>query len=152
MAVWDDFYADAEELLPPKIPKARGKTVYIHCFVDSEHAENKVTQRSHIGFLIYLQNAPIIWFSKRQNTVESSSFGSEFVTISIAVEHIKFIRYKLRMFGVPITGPANVYCDNQGIVKNTSIPDSTLSKKQNAVNCHTILEAADCATVFIGKE
>ena len=69
MAVWNDFYADTEELLPPKIPKARGKTVSMHFFVDSDHAGNKVTRRSHTGFIICLQNAPIIWFSKRKNTV-----------------------------------------------------------------------------------
>ena len=47
MEVWDDFYADAEELLPPKNPKARGKNVSMHFFVDYDHVGNKVTQRSH---------------------------------------------------------------------------------------------------------
>jgi hypothetical protein len=28
------------------------------------------------------------------------------------------MHYKLRMFGVPIDGPANVFCDNRGVVKN----------------------------------
>ena len=70
----------------------------------------------------------------------------------ISVEHIKALRYKLRMFGVPINGPTNMFCDNQGVVKNTSIPDSTLSKKHNAVNYHTVSEAADCRIVRIRKE
>ena len=56
------------------------------------------------------------------------------------------------MFGVPITGPANVFCENQGVIKNTSIPDSTPSKKCNAVNCHTVREAASCGIFRIGKE
>ena len=37
------------------------------------------------------------------------------------------MHYKLRMFGIPLEGPAQVYCDNQGVVKNTSIPESVLS-------------------------
>ena len=134
------------------MPKARGKTVSMHFFVDSDHAGNKVTRRSHTGFIIYLQNAPVIWFSKRQNNVESSSFGRELVAMRISVEHIKALCYKLQMFGVPITGPANVFCDNQGVVKNTCIPDSTLSKKHNAVNYHTVCDAAACGIVCIGKE
>ena len=150
--MWNNFYADAEELLPPKIPKTRGITVSMNCFVDSEHAGNKVTCRLHTGFIIYLQNAPIIWFSKRQNTVEISYFDSEFVAMRIAVEHIKGIGYKLRIFGVPINDPANVFCDNQGVVKNTSIPDYTLSKKHNAVNYHNICEAATCGIVRIVKK
>ena len=41
------------------------------------------------------------------------------------------LRYKLRMFGIPIDGAADVFCDNQGVVKNTSLPESVLSKKHN---------------------
>jgi hypothetical protein len=46
------------------------------------------------------------------------------------------------MFGVPLDGPAQVYCDDQGVVKNTSIPESELSKKHNAINYHAVQEAA----------
>jgi hypothetical protein len=46
------------------------------------------------------------------------------------------------MFGVPIEGPTNVFCDNRGIVKNVSIPESTLMKKHNAINYHAVREAA----------
>ena len=149
---WDDFYQDAFEAMPPNMPEARGRGLTIHCFVDSDHAGNKVTRRSHTGFIIFLNGAPIIWFSKRQNTVESSTFGSEFVALRIATEHVKALRYKLRMFGVPIDTPANVYCDNQGVVKNASIPASTLSKKHNAVNYHLVREAAAAGIIRVGKE
>ena len=42
------------------------------------------------------------------------------------------------MFGVRVQGPANVFCDNRGVVKNTSVPESTLSKKHNAINYHAV--------------
>ncbi len=54
------------------------------CFVDADHAGNKVTQRSHTGIMIFIQNAPILAFSKCQNTCESSSYGSELVAMCIA--------------------------------------------------------------------
>ena len=50
-----------------------------------------------------------MWYSKRQNTVESSSFGSEFIVLRIATEMIEELSYKLRMFGVAIDGPADVF-------------------------------------------
>jgi hypothetical protein len=56
---------------------------------------------------IFVQNAPIIWFSKRQNTVEAATSGSKFVALQICKELIVALRYKLCMFGVPIEGPAN---------------------------------------------
>ena len=149
---WHDFYEDAVELFPPNMPAPRGNHISMDLFVDAEHAGNKVTRRSHTGFFIFLQNAPIIWFTKRQNTVESSSFGSEFVAMRIAVEHVKALQYKLRMFGVKIVDPARVHCDNQGFVKNTSLPASNLSRKHNAVNYHTVREAAASKIIVVGKE
>lgn len=149
---WKDFYGEVEEELPPKMPEPLGRAVTISCFVDANHAGNIVTRRSHSGVLIYLMNSPIIWFSKRQNTVESSSFGSEFVAARIARDLIVSLRIKLRMFGVPIDGPANVFCDNQGVVKNASLPESTLSKKHNAINYHVVREAAAAGILRFGKE
>jgi hypothetical protein len=80
-ADWRDFYGDVIEELPPNMPEPKGQPVVVSCFVDANHAGNVITRRSHTGILIYVQNAPIIWFSKHQNTVESSSFGSEFVAL-----------------------------------------------------------------------
>eukprot|EP00978_Attheya_sp_CCMP212_P035677 scaffold156772_cov26-Attheya_sp.AAC.1 len=118
-AGWDKFYPDAKEDIPHNMPEPRGNKVPRNCFVDADHAGNQVTRRSHTGILIFLNCAPVSWFSKKQNIVESSTFGSEFVALC----------YKLRMFGIPIDGPANVFCDNEAVVTNSSIPTSTIKKK-----------------------
>jgi hypothetical protein len=107
--------------------------VQINVFVDADHAGNCITRRSHTVILIYLNSAPIIWYSKAQSTVETSTFGSEFVAMKTAVEMIDALRYKLRMFGIPIEGATNVFCDNQSVVTNSTIPDSTLRQKHNAI-------------------
>jgi hypothetical protein len=151
-ADWKDFYGDVIEELPPDMPEPLGKAVLISCFVDANHAGNVVTRRSHTGIIIFVMNAPIIWFSKKQNTVESSTFGSELVALRIAKELIVALRIKLRMFGVPVDGPADVYCDNQGVVNNTSKPESTLSKKHNSINYHIVREAAAAGILRVGKE
>ena len=104
------------------MPKPRGNSVSTHCFVDANHAGNKVTIRSQTGILIFVNKAPIISFSKRQNTVETSTFGSEFTALKNAVELVEDLRYKLCMFGVPIEGPTNVFCDNELVYKNVSTP------------------------------
>ena len=62
------------------------------------------------------------------------------------------LRYKLRMFGVPLEGPANVYCDNEGVVKNTSIPESVLNKKHLSVAYHAVREAVAAGIMRVGKE
>ena len=62
------------------------------------------------------------------------------------------LRYKLRMFGVPSNGPANVFCENNGVVRNTTIPESMLTKKHNAIKCHAVHEAVAAKIVQVGKE
>ena len=62
------------------------------------------------------------------------------------------MRYKLRMFGIPIDGPANVFCDNRGVVKNASIPEWTSMKKHNAINYHAVREAAAAGILHVAKE
>lgn len=111
-----------------------------------------MTRRSHTGIFLFVQNAPILAYSKRQNTVEAATFGSEFVALRICKELIVALRYKLRMFGVPIDGPTNVFCDNRGVVKNASVPESALTKKHNAINYHAVREAAAAGILRVGKE
>lgn len=149
---WTDYYTDCVEELPPKMPIARGRSVKISCYVDANHAGNLITRRSQTGFVIFVNNAPIIWFSKKQNTIESSTFGSEFVAQRTAFEVIKALRYKLRMFGLEIDGPADVYCDNQSVVNNVQVPSSTLSKKHIAINYHAVREAVASDIIRVAKE
>jgi hypothetical protein len=104
-----------------------------------------------MGMLLYVNAAPVIWYSKVQNTVETSMFGSEFIAMHIYVEMIEALRYKLLMFGVPIDGPANVFFDNNSVVINATIPTSPLKKKHNAIAYHRVREAIAAETIRIAK-
>ena len=109
--------------------------------MDSDRAGEKSTRRSRTGYLIYMNNALITWFSKRQPTVECSVFGAEFVAMKHVMEALRGLRYKLRMMGVPIVGPSFVFGDNQSVIFNTSRPQSTLKKKSNSICYHAVREA-----------
>ena len=81
-----------------------------------------------------------MWYSKRQNTIKTSMFGSDFVVMRLSFEMIKSMKYKLRMFRIPIDGPAKVYGDNNAVVLNSSSPESTLKKKHHSINYHYVRE------------
>ena len=134
------------------MPPPRGCAVSTHCFVDADHASNTVTRRSQTGILIFLNRAPIVWYSKRQNTVETSTFGSEIIAVRMEVEHIEALRYKLCMFGIPIEGPTNVFCDNEAVFKNTMIPESTMKKKDNSICYHCGREGVAARVMQVAKE
>jgi hypothetical protein len=84
--------------------------------------------------------------------VEAATFGSEMVALWICKEFIVAMHYKLRMFGIPIEGPANVFCDNCGVVKNKSMLESMLMKKHNAINYHAVREEVAVGILRVGKE
>ena len=57
---WTDFYRDADERVPSDMPPPQGHAVSTHCFVDSDHAGDKVTRRSQTGLLLFVNRAP--WY------------------------------------------------------------------------------------------
>ena len=137
-------------MTPRNIPEALGNYVVIKYYVDANHAGNMASKRSHSGIIIYVNNEPIIWYSKQQNTVEASSFGSDFVALKIATEMIEALRYKLRCFGIPVAGPAEVFCDNMSVVKNSSIPTSVLNKRHNSIYNHRVRVAQAAGILRFG--
>ena len=150
----DEFqvhYRGARDEFPHNMPPPRGQPVVLTAFVDASHAANQKTRRSHTGYVIFLNRAPIVWYSKRQNTVEASTFSSEFIALKACTEAIVHLRYKLRMFGIPLCRtpatesnpdgqdlPAYVFCDNQSVVKNATHIESTLNKKHSSLAYHYI--------------
>ena len=66
------------------------------------------------------------------------------------VEALRGIRYKLRMMGVPLTGPTYVYGDNMSVIYNTSRPESTLKKESNSICYYDVRESVasgECLTM-----
>ena len=120
--------------------------------MDADHAGNKVTRRSHTGIMIFVNSAPITWYSKHQNTVESSTFGSEIVALKQVSNMIESILYKLRMFGVPVDGEVCVLCDNESVVKISSNPDARLTKRHNSIAFHRIRECVAARMMLIYHE
>jgi rhodanese-related sulfurtransferase len=55
------------------------------------------------------------------------------------------------MMGVPLEGPANVFCDNNSVVINASTPESTLKKKHIAICYHMVREAAAANILCVAK-
>ena len=68
------------------------------------------------------------------------------------VEYIEALRYKLRMFGIPSEGTTIVFCDNEAVFKNTTIPESTLRKKHNSMCYHRCRKAVAARVMRVAKD
>jgi hypothetical protein len=138
---WIELYPDAEEDLPANRPKLKGELCTLTCYVDADHARDQLTRRSVTGILVLLNNTPISWYSKRQKTVESSTYGSELVASRIAVETMMSLRYFISMLGCQLEPSSLMLGDNMAVVLNTTIPSSALKKKHQACNYHKVRES-----------
>ena len=92
----------------------------MHCFVDVENTGNKVTRRSQLWALIFINRAPIIFFIKKKETFKISTFGTELIPSRIATEMIEYFRCNLRMFGVLLNAPTHMFIDNELVKKHFS--------------------------------
>ena len=148
-------YGECKEDIPSNAPKPRGIGFTMRAFVDSDHAGDKVTYRSRTGFMIFLNSSPIYWFSKKQTSVETSTFGSEFIAMKQGCEYIRGLRYKLRMMGIPVDQPTYVFGDNKSVLANTSMPHSVLKKKSSSIAYHFVCEGVakdEWRTAYLSTE
>jgi hypothetical protein len=138
---WTNIYGDVQEELPKTMPKAKGRKVKLTMFADANLYHDRLTGRSVTGLILMVNKTPIDWFSKKQISVESATYGSEFVAARIGTHKIVEMRYDLRMLGVPIEGPSIMFGDNMAVINSASIPESNLKKRHNALSYHRVREA-----------
>ena len=79
MKDWTNVYGDVKEEVPENAPEPVGNPFVMRAYVDADYAGEKLTRRSRTGYIIFLNMAPIYWYSKRHAGIETSSFGSEFL-------------------------------------------------------------------------
>ena len=135
----------------------KGNWVRTTSFVDANLQHCKVTGKSATGILLHVVNqTPVDWFSKRQGTVETSTYASEFVAARIATEHIIDLRITLQSMGVPLDGPSWMLGDNESVVNSSTIPQSVMAKRHTALSYHRVRAAISTGIMFFchvsGKE
>jgi hypothetical protein len=140
-ADFEDQYRYAKEEFDPRFPKPLGAELDTTIFFDSDHAHDKKTGRSISGVLTMVGCTPIIWKSRRQGAVQTSTYGAEFCAMRLATEEAINIRYMLRSLGIRVTQPTKLFGDNLGVIQNASVPDATLKKKHVALSYHCVREA-----------
>ena len=100
-----------------------------------------MTGRSVTGILHFMNKTPIEWYSKKQPTVETATYGSEFIAARTCVEQIVDLRNYLRYLGVPIREQSYMFGDNKTVIDGSTIPHAKLHKRHNALSFHRVREA-----------
>eukprot|EP00957_Ditylum_brightwellii_P099940 7615757-Ditylum_brightwellii.AAC.1 len=83
-----EHYPEAEESINDQLYKPFFDEFAITAYVDSDHAHDKLTRRSITGLIIFVGCTPVLYQSKRQGAVETSTYMAEFLAMKTAVEKV----------------------------------------------------------------
>ena len=100
-----------------------------------------LTGCSVTGILHLINGAPFDWYTKKQSTVETATYGSEFTAARIAINQIIEHCTMLCYLGVPIVEKTYMFGDNKSVVDSSSVPQSKLHKRHIALSFHRVREA-----------
>ena len=129
-------YGGAKEDLPEDAPPPRGAIVRQSSYVDANLYHDLISGKAVTGILHFLNKTPIDWYTKLQSTVETATFGSEYIAAKTCTEQIIDLRNTLRYLGVHVEGPSYMFGDNQTVVNTASEPSGKLHKRHNALAYH----------------
>ena len=140
-------YGHVEELIPQDMPTPLGRFVTLTHYVDANLYHDLITGRSVTGILHLVNKTPIDWYSKKQATVETATYGSEFIAARICVDQSIDLKNTLRYLGVPVRKKAYMFGDNKSVVDSSTIPHAKLHKRHNALSFHRVREAIAAAII-----
>jgi hypothetical protein len=131
---------NVQELVPNDAPLPLGNCVTTVTYTDANQYHEILSGRSVTGVLHLCNQTLIDWYSKQQDKVKTTTFGSEFTAAWLAVDQIIDLRTTLRYLRVPVNNKSFMFGDNQAVVTKTSIPHSSLNKRHNALAYHCVRE------------
>ena len=105
----------------------------LRTYVDADLSGDRLTRQSWSGMLIFMNSAASTGYPRSKLQSRQVLFFSESVAMKICCDDLRGLRYKLRMVGIPVIKPVFIHGDNQSVLWNTTIPDSTLNNKSNSI-------------------
>jgi hypothetical protein len=133
-------YGELQEIKPTDAPEPLGNYVTLTHYVDANLMHDVTTGKSVTGILHLINKTPLDWYSKKQPTVETATYGSEFVAARTCVEQIIDLRTTLRYLGVPIRERSFMFGDNKSVVDSSMQVHAKLHKRHTMLSFHRVRE------------
>jgi hypothetical protein len=95
-------YGDILEIIPKDTPAPLGGFITLTHYQDANLYHDIITGRLVTGILHFMNKMPIDWYSKKQATIKTATYGSEFVSARTCIDQIVDLHLTLRYLGVPI--------------------------------------------------
>jgi transposase InsO family protein len=117
------------------------RTKELCAFSDSDWAECQVDRKSNSGIVCFFNNAPVMWKSKKQTIVATSSAEAEYVALSLTVKELIWLRRLIESFDIHQNGPLNVYSDSQSAIAMVTNPKLSSRTKHIDTKYHHVKDS-----------
>jgi hypothetical protein len=111
----------------------------IVAYCDADYASDVDTRRSHTGWVFLVYGCAVVWQSKCQPTVATSTVEAEYQATASATREALWMRYLLSEFGIQCT-PLDIMCDSQGAIQSMNNPKNTSRVKHIDIAHHFVRE------------
>jgi hypothetical protein len=142
-------HGDVKEIIPMDILEPKGKYVTLSHYFDANLYHDMVTGRSITAILHFLNQTLMDLYLNKQATVETATFGSEFIAARTTIDQIVDLRMTLCYLGIPIREKSYVFGDNKTVINTSSTAHAKLHKRHNALSSHRVREAVASKYVMI---
>lgn len=91
----------------------------LNVYTDASWASDLVDRKSISGFIVFIDNVPIIWNSCKQKCIALSSMEAEYVSLSDSIKELCWLLRIMDNFSVLLNlkiDKPNVFCDNQSAI------------------------------------
>ncbi len=131
-------YGTPKEDIPQDAPTPRGKRIILTHYFDANLMHDILSGKSVTGVIHFWNKTPMDWYSKKQSTAETATYGSEFLTgrtcFEQTIDHRKYIRY----LGAPLHDISFAWGDNESMINSSTNPDARLHKRHNILSFHFV--------------
>ena len=129
----------------------RYKQLTLTGYVDASFA-NASDRKSTTGYVICLNDSPIIWKTQSQRIVALSTAESEYIGLTSIVQEISWLVHLLKSCGIEPPLPIHVYNDNQAAIRLAHHPTNHGRTKHIDVRYHYIREQIKSGLITISYQ
>ena len=131
-------YGKHQEEIPIDAPTPLGNRVTLIHYFDANLMHDVLSGKSVTGCVHLANKTPIMWYSKKQATSETATYGAEYIAGRTCIEQIIDLRTTFRYLGIPIKDKSYVFGDNETMIQSSSFPHARLQKRHNILSYHFV--------------
>ena len=132
------IYGDHMEDIPVDAPKPLGKQVTLIHYFNANLMHDVLSGKAVTGCIHLANKTPIMWYSKKQATSETATYGAEFISGRTCIEQMIDLRQTFRYLGIPIHDTSYIFGDNETMIQSSSFPYARLHKRHNILSYHFV--------------